>query len=55
MVCRLSYEMQKQMDITKRLIALLHQIIPWLKPEQQSHVLPALERAKQVTMNDLNR
>ena len=55
MAYRLSYEMHKQTEITKRLIALLHQIIPYLTPEQQSHALPALERAKQVTMNDLNR
>ncbi|CAF2893450.1 unnamed protein product [Rotaria sp. Silwood2] len=54
MAYRLSYEMHKQTEITKRLIALLHQIIPYLTPEQQSHALPALERAKQVTMNDLN-
>jgi groucho len=55
MAYRLSYEMHKQTEITKRLVALLHQIIPYLTPEQQAHALPALERAKQVTMNDLNR
>lgn len=55
MAYRLSYEMHKQTEITKRLIALLHQIIPYLTPEQQAHALPALERAKQVTLNDLNR
>lgn len=55
MAYRLSYEMHKQTEITKRLIALLHQIIPYLTPEQQAHALPALERAKQVSMNDLNR
>ncbi|CAF0944499.1 unnamed protein product [Rotaria sordida] len=54
MAYRLSYEMHKQTEITKRLIALLHQIIPYLTPEQQAHALPALERAKQVTVNDLN-
>ncbi|CAF1487393.1 unnamed protein product [Adineta steineri] len=54
MAYRLSYEMHKQTEITKRLVALLHQIIPYLTPEQQSHALPALERAKQVTLNDLN-
>ncbi|CAF1121421.1 unnamed protein product [Rotaria sp. Silwood1] len=54
MAYRLSYEMHKQSEITKRLIALLHQIIPYLTPEQQAHALPALERAKQVTINDLN-
>ncbi|CAF0863216.1 unnamed protein product [Didymodactylos carnosus] len=51
---RLSYEMHKQTEITKRLISLLHQIIPFLTPEQQQQAIPALERAKQVTMNDLN-
>ena len=55
MAYRLSYEMHKQTEITKRLIALLHQIIPHLTPEQQSHALPAFERAKQVLINDLNR
>lgn len=55
MAYRLSYEMHRQNEITKRLIALLHQIIPYLTPEQQAHALPALERAKQVTANDLNR
>lgn len=55
MAYRLYYEMHKQTEITKRLIALLHQIIPHLTPEQQAHALPALERAKQVTTNDLNR
>jgi len=55
MAYRLSFEMHKQTEITKRLIALLHQIIPYLTPEQQAHALPALERAKQVSLNDLNR
>lgn len=55
MAYRLSYEMHRQTEVTKRLVALLHQIIPYLTPEQQAHALPALERAKQVSMNDLNR
>ena len=55
MAYRLSYEMHKQNEISKRLIALLHQIIPYLTPDQQAHALTALERAKQVSVNDLNR
>ncbi|CAF1179025.1 unnamed protein product, partial [Adineta ricciae] len=54
MAYRLSYEMHRQTEISKRLMALIHQIIPYLTPEQQAHALPALERAKQVTANDLN-
>ena len=49
------YEMHKQTEITKRLITLLHQIIPYLTFEQQSHALPALRQAQQVSLNDLNR
>ena len=55
MAYRLSYEMHRQTEISKRLMALLHQIIPYLTPDQQAHALTALERAKQVTANDLNR
>ncbi|GAB5567519.1 transducin-like enhancer protein 2 isoform X2 [Prionailurus iriomotensis] len=48
----LNIEMQKQAEIVKRLSGICAQIIPFLTQEQQ--VLQAVERAKQVTVGELN-
>ncbi|KAI1230529.1 hypothetical protein IHE44_0009990 [Lamprotornis superbus] len=42
------------MEIVKRLSAICAQIIPFLTQEHQQQVLQAVERAKQVTMGELN-
>ncbi|XP_027520026.1 transducin-like enhancer protein 1 [Corapipo altera] len=46
--------MHKQAEIVKRLSAICAQIIPFLTQEHQQQVLQAVERAKQVTMGELN-
>ncbi|NWW73612.1 TLE2 protein, partial [Climacteris rufus] len=43
-----------QAEIVKRLSAICAQIIPFLTQEHQQQVLQAMERAKQVTMGELN-
>lgn len=43
-----------QTEIAKRLSALINQLLPCLQPEHQQSVLQAVERAKQVTMPELN-
>ncbi|VDM18409.1 unnamed protein product [Hydatigera taeniaeformis] len=50
----LNLEMHRQMEISKRLNAILNQVIPFLAAEHQSQVASAIERAKQVTMQELN-
>lgn len=50
----LNVEMHKQTEIAKRLNAICAQIIPFLSQEQQQQVAAAVERAKQVTMQELN-
>ncbi|KAM7538423.1 hypothetical protein Aperf_G00000073705 [Anoplocephala perfoliata] len=50
----LNLEMHRQMEISKRLNAILNQVIPFLASEHQSQVASAIERAKQVTMQELN-
>ncbi|VDD76528.1 unnamed protein product, partial [Mesocestoides corti] len=50
----LNLEMHRQMEIAKRLNAILTQVIPFLAQEHQSQVASAIERAKQVTMQELN-
>ncbi|XP_075379990.1 TLE family member 5-like isoform X3 [Mycteria americana] len=50
----LNVEMHKQAEIVKRLSAICAQIIPFLTQEHQQQVLQAVERAKQVTMGELN-
>ncbi|KAA3672392.1 uncharacterized protein DEA37_0008767, partial [Paragonimus westermani] len=50
----LNLEMHRQMEIAKRLSAILTQVLPFLSQEHQSQVLSAIERAKQVTMQELN-
>ncbi|GLD55293.1 transducin-like enhancer protein 3-B [Lates japonicus] len=41
-------------EIAKRLNAILAQIMPFLSQEHQQQVAQAVERAKQVTMTELN-
>lgn len=43
-----------QTEIAKRLNALISQLLPCLQGEHQQQVLQAVERAKQVTMPELN-
>ncbi|TMS06040.1 Transducin-like enhancer protein 3-B, partial [Larimichthys crocea] len=50
----LNIEMHKQTEIAKRLNAILAQIMPFLSQEHQQQVAQAVERAKQVTMSELN-
>jgi hypothetical protein len=50
----LNVEMHKQTEIAKRLNAICVQIIPFLSQEHQQQVAAAVERAKQVTMTELN-
>ncbi|KAI5722157.1 hypothetical protein M8J76_004510 [Diaphorina citri] len=50
----LNVEMHKQTEIAKRLNAIIVQIMPFLSQEHQQQVATALERAKQVTMTELN-
>ncbi|XP_008835228.1 transducin-like enhancer protein 2 isoform X3 [Nannospalax galili] len=50
----LNIEMHKQAEIGKRLSGICAQIIPFLTQEHQQQVLQAVERAKQVTVGELN-
>lgn len=50
----LNVEMHKQTEIAKRLNALIGQLLPFLATEHQQQVAQAVERAKQVTMPELN-
>lgn len=50
----LNVEMHKQTEIAKRLNAIIAQILPFLSNEHQQQVAAAVERAKQVTMTELN-
>uniref|UniRef100_A0A2K6KD75 TLE family member 2, transcriptional corepressor n=1 Tax=Rhinopithecus bieti TaxID=61621 RepID=A0A2K6KD75_RHIBE len=50
----LNIEMHKQAEIVKRLSGICAQIIPFLTQEHQQQVLQAIERAKQVTVGELN-
>jgi len=50
----LNVEMHKQTEIAKRLSAICAQLVPYLSQEHQQQVSAAIERAKQVTMSDLN-
>jgi len=50
----LNVEMHKQTEIAKRLNAICAQVIPFLSNEHQQQVAAAVERAKQVTMQELN-
>nr|XP_054361022.1 transducin-like enhancer protein 2 isoform X3 [Mirounga angustirostris] len=50
----LNIEMHKQAEIVKRLSGICAQIIPFLTQEHQQQVLQAMERAKQVTVGELN-
>lgn len=43
-----------QTEIAKRLSALINQLVPFLSQEHQQQVLTAVERAKQITMTELN-
>nr|XP_044990740.1 transducin-like enhancer protein 2 isoform X2 [Jaculus jaculus] len=50
----LNIEMHKQAEIVKRLSGICAQIIPFLTQEHQQQVLQAVDRAKQVTVGELN-
>ncbi|XP_026829496.1 protein groucho isoform X1 [Ooceraea biroi] len=50
----LNVEMHKQTEISKRLNSIIHQIMPYLSQDHQQQVASAVERAKQITMSELN-
>uniref|UniRef100_A0A336KSH6 CSON014834 protein n=1 Tax=Culicoides sonorensis TaxID=179676 RepID=A0A336KSH6_CULSO len=50
----LNVEMHKQTEIAKRLNAIISQIVPFLSQEHQQQVMTAVDRAKQITMSELN-
>ncbi|XP_050446974.1 protein groucho-like isoform X2 [Cataglyphis hispanica] len=50
----LNVEMHKHMEISKRLNGLIAQILPFLSQEHQQQVATAVERAKQITVTELN-
>ncbi|XP_014602179.1 PREDICTED: protein groucho-1-like isoform X2 [Polistes canadensis] len=50
----LNVEMHKQTEISKRLSAIIAQMLPFLSQDHQQQVASAVERAKQVTMGELN-
>ncbi|XP_060804548.1 protein groucho isoform X3 [Amyelois transitella] len=50
----LNVEMHKQTEIAKRLSAIIGQVLPFLAQEHQQQVASAVDRAKQVTMSELN-
>lgn len=50
----LNVEMHKQTEIAKRLSTLIGQLMPFLAAEHQQQVAQAVERAKQVTVPELN-
>ncbi|XP_049871609.1 protein groucho-like isoform X10 [Pectinophora gossypiella] len=50
----LNVEMHKQTEIAKRLSAIIGQVLPFLAQEHQQQVASAVDRAKQVTMTELN-
>ena len=50
----LNVEMHKQTEICKRLDAIIRQVSPFLSSEHQQQVAVAVERAKQITMQELN-
>lgn len=49
-----SFFCNSQTEIAKRLNALIGQLLPFLAAEHQQQVAQAVERAKQVTMPELN-
>ncbi|XP_066141044.1 protein groucho-like isoform X4 [Euwallacea fornicatus] len=50
----LNMEMHKQTEIAKRFSAMIAQLMPFLAQEHQQQVANAVERAKQVSMAELN-
>ncbi|XP_018022991.1 LOW QUALITY PROTEIN: transducin-like enhancer protein 4 [Hyalella azteca] len=51
----LNVEMHKQTEIAKRLGSIIGQVLPFLSQEHQQQVATAVDRAKQVTMAELNQ
>ncbi|MEQ2293045.1 Transducin-like enhancer protein 4, partial [Ameca splendens] len=49
-----AYKYNIEAEIVKRLNAICAQVIPFLSQEHQQQVVQAVERAKQVTMAELN-
>merc|ERR1711936_283277 len=50
----LNVEMHKQTEICKRLDAIIRQVLPFLSGEHQQQVALAVDRAKQITITELN-
>lgn len=53
-LCSILHSVCFQTEIAKRLNAIIAQILPFLSQEHQQQVATAVERAKQVTMTELN-
>jgi len=51
----LNVEVQKQTEIAKRLQTIILQLMHYLSPEQQQQVNVAIDRAKQISIPDLNQ
>merc|ERR1719219_1251455 len=51
----LNVEMHKQTEICKRLDAIIRQVLPFLSGEHQQQVALAVDRAKQITITELNQ
>ncbi|XP_019696094.1 transducin-like enhancer protein 4 isoform X4 [Harpegnathos saltator] len=50
----LNMEIQKHSEISKRLNTIIAQMLPFLPHDHQQQIITAIERAKQVSMADLN-
>ncbi|CEF68422.1 Si:ch211-81i17.1 [Strongyloides ratti] len=55
MSTNVSMEMHKQMEINKRLSAILNSVIPLLPADHQSSALTASERAKQISASEIQQ
>ncbi|GMR51378.1 hypothetical protein PMAYCL1PPCAC_21573 [Pristionchus mayeri] len=55
MSCGLNMEMQKQSEVAKRMTALLQSMLQYVPAEQQQSTLQAMERAKQISLPELQQ
>ncbi|CAD6196496.1 unnamed protein product [Caenorhabditis auriculariae] len=52
---QMTAEMQKQQELCKRYTSIIQSLLPYLPPEHQSNAMNALERAKQVSAQEINQ
>lgn len=55
MSTNLNFEYHRQVEIARRLNGIIQQLIPNLSPEQQGIVMQAVERAKAISLNELQQ